>query len=113
MARLALDGATTQSPWEGVSDESLALQIRLEARMRRLAHRVHVRRRGASVAMRGAHSRRLACGTRGLRGQAPDEAHGDDAGRSVLASPRNAEGRALSADTRREWRRRAGSSRTF
>ena len=99
--------------WEDVSDESLAPQIRLGARMRRLAHRVQVRRRGAWVDMRGAYLRRLARGTREVRGQAPDEAHGDDAGRSVLASPRNAEVARFSADTRREWRRRAGSSRPF
>jgi anti-sigma regulatory factor (Ser/Thr protein kinase) len=56
MARLvALNGATTQSAWEDVSDESLAPQTRLGARMRRLAHRVKVRRRGAWADMRGAH----------------------------------------------------------
>jgi anti-sigma regulatory factor (Ser/Thr protein kinase) len=54
MVRLvALDGATTQSSWEDVSDESRSPQIRLGARMRRLAHRVQVRRRGSWLDMRG------------------------------------------------------------
>jgi anti-sigma regulatory factor (Ser/Thr protein kinase) len=56
MARLvALDGATTQSPQEDVSDESLAPWIRPGARMRWLVHRVQVRRRGAWMDMRGVH----------------------------------------------------------
>jgi anti-sigma regulatory factor (Ser/Thr protein kinase) len=55
MARLvALDGATTQSPWKDVSDESLSPQIRLGARMRRLAHGVQVRC-GSWLDVRGAH----------------------------------------------------------
>jgi anti-sigma regulatory factor (Ser/Thr protein kinase) len=55
MARLVADGATTQSPWEEISDESLSPQIRLGARMRRLAHRVQVRRRGSWLHICGAH----------------------------------------------------------
>jgi len=56
MARLvALDGATTQSPWEDGSDEFLSPQIRLGARMRQLAHRVQARRRRSWLAVRGAH----------------------------------------------------------
>jgi anti-sigma regulatory factor (Ser/Thr protein kinase) len=55
-ARLvALDGASTQSPWEDVTDESLPPPIRLGKRMRRLAHSVQVRRRGPWLDMRGTH----------------------------------------------------------
>lgn len=46
-------GGTMQSPWEDVSDESLSRQFRLGARMRRLAHRVQVRRRGSWPDLRG------------------------------------------------------------
>ena len=45
--------------WEDVSDESLAPQIRLGARMRRLAHRVQVRPRGSWLDMHG--TRRAGC----------------------------------------------------
>jgi len=50
-----LDGATTQSPWEDVSDESLSPQIGLGVRMRRLAHGAQVRRRGSWLDMRVTH----------------------------------------------------------
>jgi len=55
-ARLvAIDGATTQSPWEDLTDECLSPSIRLGVRMRRLAHTAQVRRRGSRLDMLGTH----------------------------------------------------------